>query len=73
MARPNVTRSVEVRKEFARRADVGYQSGRSFRVRNEWTPVPQIVDGLDAAFYKAFKYVEPTNKRWLIGIGLRTF
>jgi len=28
------------------------------------------VDALDAAFYKAFEYVEPTNKRWLLGVDI---
>lgn len=28
------------------------------------------MDALDAAFYKAFEYVEPTNKRWLLGIDI---
>jgi 60 kDa SS-A/Ro ribonucleoprotein len=45
-----------------------YASGRGFRGTNTWTPVPKIVDALDDAFYAAFEYVEPTNKRHYIGL-----
>ena len=31
-----------------------YESGRGARGRGEWTPVREIVDALDAAFYAAF-------------------
>lgn len=47
-----------------------YHSGHSFRGTGEWTPVPQIMDALDAAFYKSFEFVEPTGKRFLIGIDI---
>lgn len=46
-----------------------YKSGQGFRSRGEgWTPVPQVSDALDAAFYAAFKTVEPANKRTLLAI-----
>jgi hypothetical protein len=38
-----------------------YHAGRGFRGSNEWTPVAQIVDALDAAFYQAFEVVQPTG------------
>lgn len=40
--------------------------GRVIRVV-EWNPVPQVVDILDDSFYKAFKNVEPTGKRFYLG------
>jgi 60 kDa SS-A/Ro ribonucleoprotein len=43
-----------------------YSSGSG--IRTEWKPVPAIKDALEDAFYKAFKYVEPTNKKYLLGI-----
>lgn len=43
-----------------------YAAGRGEKSANTWTPVPQIIDALDAAFYTAFSNVEPTNKRWLL-------
>lgn len=45
-----------------------YQSGRGVRGQHSWTPVTQIVDALDAAFYTAFGNVEPTGKRWLLAL-----
>jgi 60 kDa SS-A/Ro ribonucleoprotein len=45
-----------------------YQSGRGVRGRNEWKPVRDVVDALDAAFYSAFGNVEPTGKRLLLAL-----
>jgi 60 kDa SS-A/Ro ribonucleoprotein len=45
-----------------------YASGRGVRGRGTWTPVPQLVDALDAAFYTAFENVEPTAKRFLLAL-----
>jgi 60 kDa SS-A/Ro ribonucleoprotein len=45
-----------------------YQSGQGFRGSGAWTPDPRIVKALDEAFYKAFTNVEPTGKRFLVGI-----
>lgn len=45
-----------------------YASGRSARGAATWTPLGRIVDALDDAFYDAFDHLEPTGKRWLIGL-----
>src|SRR5262249_35222626 len=45
-----------------------YASGQGERGNHVWTPVPQIIDALDTAFYLAFGGVTPTGKRWLLGI-----
>lgn len=45
-----------------------YASGRGLKGSNTWTPVPAIVDAVDAAFYQAFANVEPTGKRYLLGV-----
>jgi 60 kDa SS-A/Ro ribonucleoprotein len=45
-----------------------YASGRSVRGESEWTPIRQIVDALDSAFYGAFATVEPAGKRTLIAL-----
>jgi 60 kDa SS-A/Ro ribonucleoprotein len=45
-----------------------YASGRSARGTGQWTPVRQIVDALDAAFYLAFGAVEPAGKRTLLAL-----
>lgn len=45
-----------------------YASGQSVRGTSTWTPVPQIVDALDAAFYASFAFVEPTGKRTILGV-----
>lgn len=43
-----------------------YAAGRGEKSAKTWTPVPQIIDALDGAFYTAFSNVEPTGKRWLL-------
>lgn len=40
-----------------------YQKGRGIRGSLVWSPVPQVVDALDRAFYATFQTVEPTGKR----------
>lgn len=45
-----------------------YRSGASVRGSRAWQPIGQIVDALDEAFYKSFKYVTPSGKRTLIGL-----
>jgi 60 kDa SS-A/Ro ribonucleoprotein len=45
-----------------------YASGRGARGSLTWTPVPAIVSALDAAFYECFENVEPTGKRFLVGV-----
>ena len=39
-----------------------YAAGRGARGRGEWSPVREVVDALDAAFYTAFGNVEPTGQ-----------
>jgi len=45
-----------------------YRSGHGFRGRNTWEPIGQVIDALDAAFYKSFDYVQPTGKRTLLAL-----
>lgn len=45
-----------------------YASGHGDKGKLSWTPVPQIIDALNEAFYAAFANAEPTGKRWLLGI-----
>jgi 60 kDa SS-A/Ro ribonucleoprotein len=45
-----------------------YKSGRGIRGRNTWTPVTQVVDALDAAFYTAFDNVTPSGARTLLAL-----
>jgi len=45
-----------------------YVSGRGYRGSGSWSPVPSVVDALDEAFYAAFQNVEPTGKRYLLGV-----
>lgn len=45
-----------------------YASGKGFRGTGTWTPVRAVVDALDEAFYTAFANVEPTGKRYLLGV-----
>lgn len=45
-----------------------YQQGYSARGSSSWTPVAQIVDALDGAFYEAFGNVVPTGKRTMLAL-----
>jgi 60 kDa SS-A/Ro ribonucleoprotein len=45
-----------------------YAAGKGLRGSGTWLPVPRIVDALESAFYKAFAHVEPTGKRYLLGL-----
>lgn len=45
-----------------------YEMGHGFRGSNNWPVCTDITDALDDAFYLAFDYVEPINKRYLVGI-----
>ncbi len=40
-----------------------YQAGKSVKGSSTWTPVPRVVDALDAAFYASFGNVVGTGKR----------
>lgn len=45
-----------------------YRSGHSNRGRGEWPVVPAVVDALEEAFQLSFRSVEPTGKRFLLGV-----
>jgi 60 kDa SS-A/Ro ribonucleoprotein len=45
-----------------------YQAGRGVRGKGTWSPVAQVVDALDSAFYKTFGNVPSTGKRWLLAL-----
>lgn len=49
-------------------ADSTYRQGRGLKGSNTWTPVQAIRDALENAFYTTFDLVEPTNKRWFLGL-----
>lgn len=45
-----------------------YSNGQGARGGLTWTPVPQVTDALDAAFYIAFGNVTPTGKRRMLAL-----
>jgi 60 kDa SS-A/Ro ribonucleoprotein len=45
-----------------------YAQGHGVRGRGAWTPVSQVVDALDAAFYLAFENAPSTGKRLLLAL-----
>jgi 60 kDa SS-A/Ro ribonucleoprotein len=47
---------------------ITYKRGAGARGNLSWSPVSEVVDALDEAFYISFGNVEPTNKRRLMGI-----
>ncbi|KAB0394967.1 hypothetical protein E2I00_000634 [Balaenoptera physalus] len=45
-----------------------YKTGHGLRGKLKWRPDEEILQALDAAFYKTFKTVEPAGKRFLLAI-----
>jgi 60 kDa SS-A/Ro ribonucleoprotein len=45
-----------------------YRRGKGVKGSLTWTPVPQVVDALDAAFYLAFGAIEPSGARTLLAL-----
>lgn len=45
-----------------------YASGGGARGSGQWRPLPRVVDALNDLYYASFRGVEPTGKRFLIGI-----
>lgn len=45
-----------------------YQSGHGVRGSGTWSPLPKVLDALDAAFYRSFGNVEPSGKRLLLAV-----
>ncbi|VDH92241.1 60 kDa SS-A/Ro ribonucleoprotein [Mytilus galloprovincialis] len=45
-----------------------YQAGRGEKGKLSWPVNDKIVNALEGAFYKAFEFVEPTNKRYLLAV-----
>lgn len=45
-----------------------YRTGHGLRGKLKWIPDKEILQALDAAFYKTFKTVEPTGKRFLLAV-----
>ncbi|KAL1774857.1 60 kDa SS-A/Ro ribonucleoprotein [Sigmodon hispidus] len=47
-----------------------YRLGRGLKGRLKWIPNKEILQALDAAFYKTFKTIEPTGKRFLLAVDI---
>jgi 60 kDa SS-A/Ro ribonucleoprotein len=45
-----------------------YSQGQGFRGSLTWTPVQQIIDALDSAFYLSYGNVEPTGKNIMLAL-----
>jgi 60 kDa SS-A/Ro ribonucleoprotein len=45
-----------------------YHGGHGIKGSLSWSPVQNIVDALDAAFYKTFQAIEPTGKRTMLAL-----
>jgi 60 kDa SS-A/Ro ribonucleoprotein len=65
----NALRKARIHPVQALIALLTYSAGHGARSRGEgWTPVQQVVGALDSAFYLSFGNVEPTGKRWYLGV-----
>lgn len=49
-------------------ADRSQDHSAPSRSRLDYTPLPAIVDALDAAFYTTFQHITPTNQRMLLAL-----
>ncbi len=47
-----------------------YSQGHGEKGKLNWSPVQQVVNALDQAFYSAFKAVQPTNKRTMLALDI---
>lgn len=47
---------------------ITYEQGHGTRGGNSWPVVPQVVDALNKAFYASFQFVEPTSKKFMLGV-----
>lgn len=45
-----------------------YRQGHGEKGKLKWSPVPQVIDALDAGFYESFDAIEPTGARTLLAI-----
>jgi 60 kDa SS-A/Ro ribonucleoprotein len=45
-----------------------YKQGKGHLGSLSWTPTPEILSALNDAFYKSFKTITPTNKRYLLAL-----
>ena len=45
-----------------------YASGHGLRGKGEWEPVAQVVEALETALPMTFDFVEPTGKRFYVGL-----
>jgi 60 kDa SS-A/Ro ribonucleoprotein len=45
-----------------------YASGRGLKGDMTWTPLREVVDALDEGFYASFQAIEPTGKRFYLGL-----
>ncbi|HEX2781743.1 MAG TPA: TROVE domain-containing protein, partial [Gemmatimonadaceae bacterium] len=45
-----------------------YSQGQGMKGSGKWTPVPQVIDALDGAFYLSFGNVAPTGKRVMLAL-----
>jgi 60 kDa SS-A/Ro ribonucleoprotein len=45
-----------------------YAQGRGERGKLKWSPVAQVIDALNDAFYTTFGNVAPTGRRWLLAL-----
>jgi len=79
IANPELLRKARVHPIQVLMAAKGYESGmaasqyanfRGDREQNTWSPCPRVVDALDEAYYATFKNVEPTGKRFYLGLDI---
>lgn len=47
-----------------------YAQGHGDKGKLSWSPIQDVVDALDGAFYAAFKAVEPTGKRLMLAVDI---
>lgn len=68
LTNPEILRKGKVHPIHILNAMMTYKEGHGFRGSLSWSPNQSIVDALDEAYYLAFKNIEPTGKRFYLGL-----
>lgn len=68
LADPDQLRAARVHPVSVLIAQRVYGQGRGVKGSLSWSVDQQVMSALEGAFYASFDYVEPTNKRYILGV-----
>ena len=68
LSNPGALRAARIHPIGVLVAQKTYAQGHGEKGKLSWTPVPQITDALNEAFYLSFRAIEPTGKNHLLAL-----